>query len=123
MRYHSNYIVAINCSLCSVVLFGGDRFPQNDIHLCAFSFYIVTVPPQLCIWDNAQLCPSMLCTVLQMAWQQPPWSHSLFTSLCQPLDSSRFLHSHPLWIAVIIAKLYAHMAASQPLKPHCNITQ
>ncbi len=48
---------------------------------------------------------------------------SPFTSLCQPPHSGHFQHSHPLWMAVILAKLYTHMAGSQPLKPHCNITQ
>lgn len=48
---------------------------------------------------------------------------SLFNPPCQPPHSGHFQHSHPLWTAVIIAKLYAHMAASQPLKPHRNITQ
>lgn len=52
-----------------------------------------------------------------------PHSLSPHFTLCQPQHSGHFLHSHPLWMAVIIAKLYTHMAGHQPLKPHCNITQ
>lgn len=47
----------------------------------------------------------------------------LFTSLCQLQHSGHFQHSYPLWMAVVIAKFYTHMAGSQPFRSHCNITQ
>lgn len=83
-------------------------------HLCVGQRTIMFVPVYHCVYRP------------QMGWKCPLWSSlslSFHFTLCQPQHSGHFLHSHPLWMGVIIAKLYTHMAGHQPLKPHCNITR
>lgn len=65
-----------------------------------------------CVYWPQTGCQQPSCPTLSLHFSVPATTHS-----------GHFKHFHLPWMAVIVAKLYTHMADGQPLKPHCNITQ